>query len=167
MKKTIEITKETAVKLLEILQDSEKEEVYKLFPELKPKKRWFDEYEVKGEFYVHKRQGEDYFTVDAVLESGYFKHYFIKEEQASQHAKQLSLFTEMQVFANFRNGDWVADFYNRYQEKYGLFIYKGSLKIQENYNYQFIFQISVKSLEIAEEMLDEFGDRIKECFNIK
>ncbi len=167
MKKTIEITKETAIKLLEILQDNEKEEVYNSFPELKPKKRWFEEYKGKPTFHIIKNKRTD-FNVNFSLVDAYYTQGFRTNKQAQQHAKKINLYTEMQVFANFRNGDWVADWNNGLQEKFGVEISSKVLKIKEYYvSAFFIFQINVKSKEIAQEMLDEFGDRIKECFNLK
>ncbi len=168
MKKTIEITKETAFKLLEILQDNEKEEVYNSFPELKPKKRWFEEY--KGSTAVV--QGEDagffypcYLLTRPKIDN---KISFLTEEQAKQHAEKLNLYTEMQVFANFRNGDWVVDLNDDTKYKFGVEISSKELKIKAYFvSYFFVFQIGVKSKEIAQEMLEEFGDRIKECFNLK
>lgn len=142
--------------------------IYENFPELKPKKRWFEEYE-----------GGDYGVIQGSLSGIFMSNYDIKlsyenihtfktNEQAQQHAKKLNLYTEMQVFANFRNGDWVADWNDKEQNKYGIVIYESLLSIEDINSYcTFIFQISVKSEEIAEEMLEEFGDRIKECFNLK
>ena len=142
--------------------------IYENFPELKPKKRWFEEYE-----------GGDYGVIQGSLSGIFMSNYDIKlsyenihtfktNEQAQQHAKKLNLYTEKQVFANFRNGDWVADWRDMTQGKYAILFHCGVLTIESNFAIRnFVFQIPVKSQEIAEEMLEEFGDRIKECFNLK
>lgn len=167
MKKTIEITQEQAVELLKTTP-SLTEIIYSNFPELKPKKRWFEEY-----------KGGNIGVFDGNY-TGSFRHYDVSNRcfkksvtfetnvQASQHAKKLNLYTEMQVFANFRNGYWVEDWCDKYQKKYGIDIYYKELKIKcyETVS-SFVFNIAVKNTEIAQEMLEEFGERIKECFNLK
>lgn len=166
MKKTIEITKEQAVELLKTTP-AFTDIIYENFPELKPKKRWFEEYKGKANFHIIKNKHTD-FNVNISLVDAYHIQGFRYNEQAQEHAKKLNLYTEMQVFANFRNGDWVADWNDYNQSKFGISICRSSIIIEEfTYFYGFIFQIAVKNKEIAQEMLEEFGDRIKECFGLK
>lgn len=142
--------------------------IYENFPELKLKKRWFEEYKV-GDYGVIQGSLSGVFMSNFDIKLNYENiHTFQTNEQAQQHAKKLNLYTEMQVFANFRNGDWVADWNNYYQNKYGIKIFDRNLVTGcfSTFNY-FVFQISVKNKEIAQEMLEEFGERIKECFNLK
>lgn len=166
MEKEIKISLEQAKELLKTTP-SLTDVIYSNFPELKPKKRWFEEYEGEANFHIIKNKYTD-FNVNLSLVDAYYIQGFKTKEQAEQHAKRLNLYTEMQVFANFRNGDWVADWNNEEQNKYGIVIYESLLSIEDMNSYcAFIFQISVKSEKIAEEMLEEFGERIEECFNLK
>lgn len=166
MQKEIKISLEQAKELLKTTP-SFTDIIYENFPELKPKKRWFEEYDGKANFHIIKDKRTD-FNVNIYLVDTYYIQGFMAKEQAEQHAQRLSLYTEMQVFANFRNGDWEADWSDFSQIKFGIGIYKGLITTEEmGYFCSFIFQISVKSKEIAQEMLEEFGDRIAECFNLK
>lgn len=141
--------------------------IYENFPELKPKKRWFEDYEGEANFHIIKNRYTG-FNVNLSSVDAYYIQGFKTEQQAEQHAKKLNLYTEMQVFANFRNGDWVEDWDDMTQEKYGILFHCGVLTIESNFAIRnFVFQIPVKSREIAQEMIEEFGERIKECFNLK
>lgn len=172
MEKEIKISLEQAKELLKTTP-SLTDVIYSNFPELKPKKRWFEEYEGEANFHIIKNRYTD-FNVTLSLVDAYYIQGFKTKEQAEQHAQRLNLYTEMQVFANFRNGDWVADWKNR-QIKYGIILHKThgkgypinvSVYGSNGAHNCYIFQIAVKSEEIAEEMLEEFGVRIAECFNL-
>ena len=167
MEKGIKISLEQAKELLKttpLLTDV----IYENFPELKPKKRWFEEYgfgnfRIAGNLNTGLFECGNLFILLGHKNSTTFK----TKEQAEQHAKRLNLYTEMQVFANFRNGDWVVDSKDGTQNKYGITLNRTSVYVCGTngcHNY-FIFQIVVKSEEIAEEMLEEFGERIAECFD--
>ena len=142
--------------------------IYENFPELKPKKRWFEEYK-GGDYGVIQGSLSGVFMSNFDIKLNYENiHTFQTNEQALQHAKRLNLYTEMQVFANFKNGDWVADWNDVNQEKFGILFHCEKLSIESNFSYNdFVFQVTVKNKEIAQEMIEEFGERIKECFNLK
>lgn len=144
--------------------------IYENFPELKPRKRWLDEYK-KQHHAIYLTGGffdSEFLRFEETIRKYNSISTFMTEEQAEQHAKKLNLYTEMQVFANFRNGDWVADWSDENQEKYGIDIHKCEFRLDYYKSLSsFIFNVAVKNKKIAQEMLEEFGDRIKECFNLK
>ena len=83
------------------------------------------------------------------------------------YLEKITLMADMMRFAYIKNEGWVPDWENDEKEKFGLTIsiyygiYSGSY-----YGYNsFIFGIAVKSEEIAQEMLEEFGERIEEIYN--
>ena len=73
---------------------------------------------------------------------------------------------EMHAFAHVKNEGWMPDWGDDDESKWGIAIYENKCLIENFYdvNY-FIFGIAVKSREIAEEMLAEFGERIKRIYN--
>lgn len=171
MEKEIKISLEQAKELLKTTP-SLTDVIYSNFPDLKPKKRWFEEYENGLHYIDYSLKEENKYKQFSGLfiltkELIDIRHSFKSEEQAEQHAKRLNLYTEMQVFANFRNGDWVADWKDGTQSKYGVLLDRKNVYVcgTNGCNNYFIFQIVVKSLKIAEEMFEEFGERIVECFN--
>ena len=85
--------------------------------------------------------------------------------QALYEEKAL-LMADMMHFAYVRNEGWMPDWGDDDESKWGIAIYENKCLIENFYdvNY-FIFGIAVKSQEIAEEMLAEFGERIKEIYN--
>ena len=86
--------------------------------------------------------------------------------QALYEEKAL-LMADMMHFAYARNEGWVPDWEDDEQEKYGLTsdsYYKIYVCSYFGCNH-FPFGIAVKSEEIAEEMLEEFGKRIEEIYN--
>lgn len=85
--------------------------------------------------------------------------------QALYEEKAL-LMADMMHFAYVRNEGWMPDWGDDDESKWGIAIYENKCLIENFYdvNY-FIFGIAVKSQEIAEEMLAEFGDRIEKIYN--
>ena len=78
---------------------------------------------------------------------------------------------EMHKFSELRNEGWVADWKDKNALKWGIraddyyCVAKSpvsSIRFECN---DFTFGIAVKSQTIAEEMLEIFGDRIKEIYN--
>ncbi len=92
---------------------------------------------------------------------------FRKPSHAQLLADKIQLMQEMHAFAHVKNEGWVANWGDEYSPKFGIVhnIHKG---FTGNYSWgcnDFIFGISVKSIEIAAEMLEEFGERIKKIYN--
>ncbi|MDD4437953.1 MAG: hypothetical protein PHS04_07975 [Tissierellia bacterium] len=86
--------------------------------------------------------------------------------QALYEEKAL-LMADMMHFAYARNKGWVPDWGSRCKEKFGIVHEKyGVFKARCRMSYNsFVFGVSVKSEEIAKEMLKEFGKRIEEIYN--
>ena len=95
------------------------------------------------------------------------EHAFKTEEQAELIKEKMLLMQEMYAFAHVRNEGWVPDWDNGDQKKWGIF-YDALGRLQVYFNTwgnDFVFGIAVKSRKIAKEMLEEFGDRIKNIYN--
>jgi hypothetical protein len=73
---------------------------------------------------------------------------------------------EMHAFAHVRNKGWMPDWQDEGQVKYGV-IQIGDVIGVERFTRAnpFIFGVTVKSKEIAEEMLKEFRERIESIYN--
>lgn len=91
---------------------------------------------------------------------------FKTREEAEQFDKERILLFKMHKWAEEHNGDWTPDwedcerkFYITYQMEYGVFNKSWCV----NYK-QFTKLPYLKSEEIAEQFIDEFGDEIKEVF---
>lgn len=79
---------------------------------------------------------------------------------------------EMHAFAHVMNEGWLPDWKNEYGDKddrkWGLAFNEDADGVYADwcdYTNPFVFGIAVKSEEIAEEMLVEFGKRIKAIYN--
>lgn len=83
--------------------------------------------------------------------------------------KKVILMYQMHAFAHARNEGWVPDWNDGKVGKFGI-LYNAydEFEVLGSFwcNY-FVFGISVKSMEIAVEMFEEFGERIKEIYNIQ
>ncbi len=80
---------------------------------------------------------------------------------------KVMLMQEMHQFAYVKNEGWLPDWADLSEEKFGILYsaYVGlEVECTMGCNY-FIFGISVKSREIAGEMFEEFGERIKKVYN--
>src|SRR5690554_2377743 len=77
------------------------------------------------------------------------------------------LMADMMHFAYVRNEGWVPNWGDDEQDKYGLSIGNNREIYSISYCVHncFLFGIAVKSREIAEEMLEEFGKRIERIYN--
>ena len=72
----------------------------------------------------------------------------------------------MQYFAVSKNIEWLTDWKNEDQIKYGILVYGNEICIRKRrVNNDFVFGIAVKTRKIAEQILDEFGDRIEKYYN--
>lgn len=95
------------------------------------------------------------------------EHTFKTREQAQLLADKMNLMQQMHAFAHVRNEGWVPDWDNGDQKKWGIF-YDALGRLQVYYNTwgnDFIFGLSVKSREIADEMAKEFGERIEKVYS--
>ena len=127
-----------------------------------PKKEWFEELE-HGDYTFINKIGSG-FSAYRSSDYGVF-HTFKTQQQAELMAKKCALMVEMHKFSELRNGDWVADYSDANQEKFGIRltdIFETTKRFECN---DFCFGVSVKSRQIAEEMLSIFGDRINEIYN--
>lgn len=114
------------------------------------KEAWKEEYELNGEKHKYHEEWELY-------------HY--TSESFELWMNQFDLMTEMQAFAKLRNGDWVADWGDKSQCKKGLCFYGKNFCIEElAVNNRFVYGISFKSWEIAQEALEIFGERIEQFY---
>lgn len=94
------------------------------------------------------------------------EHAFRTGEQAELIKEKVLLMQEMYAFTHVRNEGWMPDWEERRQEKYGILL--DSYKVQVEYFSklnQLVFGIAVKNREIAEEMLEIFGERIEKFYN--
>ena len=91
---------------------------------------------------------------------------FKTKEHAQLLADKMNLMQEMHAFAHVKNEGWEPDCKDEYQGKWGIAIYGDKCVIDIYYNLNvFIFGIAVKSKEIANEMLEEFGERVAKIYN--
>ncbi len=94
------------------------------------------------------------------------EHAFATKEQAELVKEKLLLIQEMLAFAHAMNEGWELDWNNYRQAKYGIRLHQQELftDVLTEYN-NFVFGITVKTREIAKQMLEEFSDRIKQYYN--
>ena len=95
------------------------------------------------------------------------EHAFKIQEQAELVKEKMLLMQEMLAFAHVRNEgkqfDWTDS-----TDKFGIQMTGGDLEIDNFYRANwFVFGIAVKSREIAEEMLEIFGERIEKYYNVQ
>lgn len=98
------------------------------------------------------------------------EHAFRTREQAELIKEKALLMQEMYAFAHVRNKGWMPDWGTDWKDenqKWGLsYDAWGILQIYVNtWCNDFVFGVAVKSKEIAEEMLEIFGERIEKFYN--
>ena len=119
-------------------------------------------------FYFIERDEDQGF----VVEEEYFserkpEHAFNRVSQAELIMNKILLMQEMHAFAHVKNEGWLPDWADLNEEKFGISYstYVGfEVDSSMGCNY-FIFGISVELRKTAEEMLEEFGERIEEIYN--
>lgn len=79
-------------------------------------------------------------------------------------AKKLDLLIRMSNFALIKNDGWEADWSDKNSPKYGLIIYNNEVRAHANFHNIFVFGISFKTHEIADEAFNEFMNEIEEVF---
>ena len=93
------------------------------------------------------------------------EHAFKTEEQAELIKEKMLLIQEMYAFAHVKNEGWMPDWGNVGQVKHGI-IQRDEIETDWfTFVNSFVFGVAVKSIEIAEEMLLEFGERIEKFYN--
>lgn len=95
------------------------------------------------------------------------EHAFRTEEQVELIKEKVLLMQEMHAFSHVRNEGWMPDWQDEEQIKHGI-AQRGDDEIEVDwitYVNAFVFGIAVESREIAEEMLEIFGERIKKFYN--
>lgn len=95
------------------------------------------------------------------------EHAFRTQEQAEIVKDKMILMQEMHAFAHVKNEGWIADWGGWSDKKFGILYttYGGFGEGSSVVCNDFVFGISVKSEEIAQEMFEEFGERIAEVYN--
>lgn len=89
---------------------------------------------------------------------------FKNESEVDKIIQKLELFAKMENFALVRNEGWVADWKSG-EKKYGIVQEHENFVINHNVPFNvFVFNISVKSQEIAEEMYNLFSKELKSVF---
>lgn len=121
---------------------------------------------------------EDYYYVDSCAINGFVATHssrggfrnperaFKSSGQAKLLAKKCNLMIEMHNFAYAMNEGEIANHNYIDVAKFGIDMLYNYPRVCANYRINsFVFGVCVKSEEIAEQMLAEFGERIKEVYN--
>lgn len=145
------------------------EEIAKLEAIINKPKRWQDALVQpnKGKYFYLTSSADNGLVVD--WDSGSKRkpeHAFKTEEQAELIKEKTLLMWEMYAFAHVKNEGWMPDWGNVGQVKHGI-VHKGNgVEVDwfTNVN-SFVFGVAVKSMTIAEEMLEIFGERIEKFYN--
>ena len=91
-----------------------------------------------------------------------------RERQDKLIAKKCALMIEMHNFAYDVNEGWVADWEDMSFPKFGIGLSSGVARVTDLYNANGLcFGIAVKSKRLAQEMFEEFGDRVQEIYDIQ
>lgn len=129
------------------------------------------------------QKGNNYLLISSV-EIGCFKQILIPEPLSCRNsihafhtnqknfaqliADKCTLMLEMHQFAYHNNDGWVADYRNNKQYKFGVRHLNNKFIVDSVLHQNIlVFGIAVKSKELAEQMLSEFGDRIKQLYNVQ
>lgn len=135
---------------------------------LLPKPHWTERLvqPMKGNYYYVASAGINCFCANSEdLGRRKPQHAFAKQDHAQLMADSCTLYIEMKNFAHVMNEGWVADWNEETQGKYGILVRNGTPSLERLHTCNFFtFGISVKSPEIVEQMLAEFGERIKEVY---
>ena len=130
-------------------------ELQELKEQIKAKPSWRDDF--KGKYYPQLDTNGEW-SID-VFGAPSPNHYKEKEHIPLE---KIALLCDMTEWARVHNEGWVADWDDEDQKKWGITFDDGD-KIGINYFWisnQFIFQIVLKSRELAKEFYEEFRDRL-------
>ena len=95
-------------------------------------------------------------------------YYFKTKEEVEQHLKERKLLFKLQQWAKIKNGDWELDWKDEKQRKVFITYYKsstGAFRLTDESTWvsnRFSELPYFKSIEIAKECIDTFGEEIKE-----
>ena len=119
-------------------------------------------------FYI---SDDKFFGLCTVLEPFYGskrkpEYAFKTIEQAELIKEKTLLIWEMYAFAHVRNGGWRPDWTHGEEVKHGI-VQNGNDAEVDCFTHanSFVFGVAVKSIEIAEEMLEIFGERVEQFYN--
>lgn len=144
-----------------------KKELQKLIDEVNKEEKWQDKLVQPKSSRYHYIRSDVFSGFNIESECGTRRkpeHAFKTIEQAELVKEKMLLMQEMLAFAHVKNEGWEAD-WNDERYKHGLVFYEG-LKVNKYTNFNwFIFGVAVKSIEIAQEMKDVFGERIEKFYN--
>ena len=115
-----------------------------------------------------KRLNDEMSELEAIInKKDSWRSVRVSDSWEELYEEKTLLMADMMHFAYVRNEGWMPNWGNLSEEKFGVLYsaYEG-LEVERTMgcNY-FIFGIAVKSKEIAQEMLEEFGERIEEIYN--
>ena len=147
-----------------------KEDIEKLKAIINKKDNWrgkLEQPDTTGFYFIERDEDKGF-----VVEEGFFsprkpEHAFKRWRQAELIMGKMLLMQEMYAFAHVKNEGWMPDWDDCETKKWGLITDTvEGIYLYSYFNFNpFIFGIAVKSEEIAQEMLEEFGERIEEIYN--
>lgn len=170
--KEIKEIKEGLKNLLERLEKLEKANCTPCSPFKKPFKLTYPE-DDHWVFCVDSDTGEIievYYTANNTTDRFLFEHghYFKTRGEAEQYLKKRKLLFKLQQWAKIKNGDWELDWKDEKQRKVFITYYKsstGAFRLTDESTWvsnRFSELPYFKSIEIAKECIDTFGEEIKE-----
>lgn len=143
-------TKEQIQKLIEEKQKELDQLKQELQTAKSPKEAWSWEYQSK---------------VDNSVILSKWQYWFENKESENLVHEQFRLMKELQTFAKLRNGDWVADWGDESQGKFGITLEERKAKLDSwGISNGFVYGISFPTKEIAAEALEIFGERIEQFY---
>ena len=91
----------------------------------------------------------------------------VPDSRQELYEEKALLMADMMHFAYVRNKGWTPDWADEDEYKWGISLEEdGGMGVYAQLIFnEFAFGIAVKSKEIAQEMLEEFGERIEEIYN--
>ena len=146
-----------------------KDEIEKLQAIINKPDRWQDGLvqPEKEEYFYLKNRADKGLVVD--WGDGFNRkpeHAFKTEEQAELIKEKMLLMQEMYAFAHVRNEGWMPDWADREQTKYGIVSGGDGIMVDWcAHPNSFVYGVVVKSIEIAGEMIEIFGERIEKFYN--
>lgn len=120
----------------------------------------------KSHYYIYHNPVYGFCASSAIASTNRKPEYaFRLAEQADLVIEKMLLMQEMLAFAHVRNEGWEPN-WSVADSKYGLCLDNNTVKcLPLGAINGFLFGITVKSREVAEEMLSIFGERIKQYYN--
>lgn len=149
--------------------DELKKELEELQATINKPDRWQDGLVQPGEekyFYLTNNSRNGLRTTWGAENNRKPEHAFKTEEEAKLIKEKTLLMWEMYNFAYVRNEGWMPNWHDEREEKFGIISNKNKAYVEYFFQQnQLAFGVAVKSMEIAEEMLEIFGERIEKFYN--